>query len=57
MFPAAPQHGTVLGGTFDRGVESTGIDPAAVERTVRGNAELSGGVRRLRRLLDAVHNR
>jgi hypothetical protein len=36
--------GTVLEGTFDRGVESTDIGPA-VERIVGGNAEQLGGMR------------
>jgi glycine/D-amino acid oxidase-like deaminating enzyme len=41
-----PRHdGILLGGSFDRGIENTDIDPAVTERILRGNAELFGGMR------------
>jgi D-amino-acid oxidase len=41
-----PRHdGVLLGGTFDRGVENTDIDPAVTERILQGNAQLFGGMR------------
>ena len=41
-----PRHdGVLLGGSFDRGLENTEIDPAVTERILRGNAELFGGMR------------
>jgi len=45
----------VLGNTFDRGVESTDINPT-LDRIVRGNAKRFGGTRGQRRPFEAVHN-
>jgi glycine/D-amino acid oxidase-like deaminating enzyme len=38
MFPR--RDGIILGGTFERGVDSLEVDPAAVERILAGNARL-----------------
>ena len=41
-----PRHdGILLGGSFDRGIDNTDIDPAVTERILHGNAELFGGMR------------
>ena len=41
-----PRHdGILLGGSFDRGIENTDIDPAVTERILQGNAELFGSMR------------
>jgi hypothetical protein len=41
-----PRHdGILLGGSFERGVDNTEIDPAVTGRILHGNAELFGGMR------------
>ena len=41
-----PRHdGVLLGGTFDRGVDNTEIDPAVTDRILQGNANLFGRMR------------
>jgi D-amino-acid oxidase len=41
-----PRHdGILLGGSFDRGIDNTEIDPAVTERILHGNAELFGAMR------------
>ncbi len=41
-----PRHdGVLLGGSFDRGVDNTDIDPAVTERILQGNANLFGQMR------------
>jgi len=41
-----PRHdGVLLGGSFERSVENTEIDPAVTERILRGNGELFVGMR------------
>ena len=41
-----PRHdGVLLGGSFERGVENTEIDPAVTERILRENGVLFGGMR------------
>jgi D-amino-acid oxidase len=37
--------GVLLGGSFDRGVDNTGIDRTVTERILKGSAELFGGMR------------
>ena len=40
-----PRHdGVLLGGSFERGVENTDIDPAVTDRILAGNGELFGGM-------------
>lgn len=40
-----PRHdGVLLGGSFERGVENTDVDPAVTERILQGNRELFGGM-------------
>jgi len=42
-----PRHdGILLGGSFERGVEDTGIDPAVTGRILHGNGELFGRMHR-----------
>jgi D-amino-acid oxidase len=41
-----PRHdGVLLGGSFERGIENTDIDPAVTQRILQGNAQLFGGMR------------
>ena len=41
-----PRHdGVLLGGSFERGVDNTDIDPAVTQRILQGNMELFGGMR------------
>jgi hypothetical protein len=41
-----PRHdGVLLGGSFERGVDNTDIDPAVTERILQGNAQLFAGMR------------
>jgi len=42
----SPRHdGVLLGGSFERGVDNTEIDPAVTGRILHGNGELFGGMR------------
>jgi len=41
-----PRHdGVLLGGSFERGIDNTDIDPAVTGRILAGNAKLFGGMR------------
>ena len=41
-----PRHdGILLGGSFDRGIENTDIDPAISNRILQGSAQLFGAMR------------
>jgi glycine/D-amino acid oxidase-like deaminating enzyme len=41
-----PRHdGILLGGSFDRGIDNTTIDPAVTERILHGNGEIFGSMR------------
>jgi glycine/D-amino acid oxidase-like deaminating enzyme len=41
-----PRHdGVLLGGSFDRGVDNTDIDPAVTARILQGNSALFAGMR------------
>jgi D-amino-acid oxidase len=43
MFPR--RDGILLGGTFERGIENTDIDPAVTGRILQGNAQVFGAMR------------